>query len=1312
MNTLRGRCRGLALVLCFWTLGIAMPRAPGWAQPVPGPARPRPGSTLGRDIGDTVVVRQPGGAVKPLPLPVAFFPENERSRLLSGTDVSYSYESCEAIDTEALRGKQRVTFAQLGPLADTLNRTLADGNTCAGGDCYLRVIAAPLGTTLTLRNDEPIDCEDPDTGGVGKCSLGADSLGAPNTFARPDRYRGNIVLADRIKVEGTRNLSGLNLVLHGRLGIELARGAVIRGGVADPKRAPGPVAATSEQDCHEECARWRPNHGPRDAEPLCLEERQECSKRFTAVPSGRPGVAGDPSGSLALITPALTVNPPSGTASQVVLEGQPGGPGGVVQPLRCEKDDALCRSSSESAGQSSRSGAGGPGGTGGKLVVVARRIVGGTLKSNVGGGRGGAPGALLRRFVEGDASANRSLGSAGATGAAGPNGVRQEARLGDAGYDYAYLLGARGAERLLLNGRHFARFVHPTLQPDNAAFARGALHTLLRSYCRPVGLDLTIAVPPSGVEPAPSGPTSYLLPDTTKNRLAVCREADARLAYLDAGLNWFGLPPGYFMYVRPDVVAGYRDRLLTETDRVGDAFLVLARGQQAAIDLAATERMVLAEKRKRVEIAELRHRTLVEAAMTKLGWVHLNEERLGGLDEALTAASNEVDAALQAPECDFLCVFGNFLTIVVTVASFVGGVISAVSSALDFIGNLGDIFKKGRILGELRSTGKISFYSTTTFDDLKIFGAYAKAVFKGAKIHGEEIGGIADIGGKVKETVEAWKETEAVLAGPDDVAGILHSIVYRSASAERELRNALGRVFVAIETVEGLDAGDVTDKSAALGKLHLMAAVLTDRIDLARQSTRLVDEHMMAAAEVPIAEQEVELARLERDQAEQRVHQLQCRANELPASACAGIPSAAAGQTQALRRDRACEAGRRVADATLLFDFYYQRSRDFVLLADRGTAPEPSHDFQRVLLDEADRLAFGGAIADAIHDDLIDVLEQEESGTALGDYCLPGVDCGAGATPDTRAYDRDVLAGLLRTGRTRFDPAADCLPGDPSSRCLPFLNKERPRERVVGARVELVMAPGYRLGCTSLTSCPAGQPADLPLDNNRFKIGLRHDELATFLWDDSQPKSLLFPLSYPRQACEIAKAYSGSPADCSAVIDFSGQSEYVSALDNHHDGPFDLEQAFTAGNPNAGLFGTSVRGAWNVDLSATLVQLNGESGDACYRFHPSNPAFQPLPATCVAVGVDPAPVQALCTRFVTPGGVFRPYGDVGCCTAAGRLRGNLSAAQKQSCNTAGFTGDAACVAPDDCLSICGPRCQAFKQSLLGLKWAIRWYAGR
>ncbi len=302
MDTLRRRCRGLALVLCCWTLASGMPRSPGWAQPAPRPVTPRPGAGPGLDVDGTVVVRQPGGAVEPLPAPVAFFPENERSRVLPGTDVSYSYESCEAIDTEALRGKQRVTFAQLGLLGDTLNRTLANGNSCTGGDCYLRVIAAPLGATLVLRNDEPLDCEDPDTGGVGSCSLGVDSLGAPNTFARADRYRGNIVLADRIKVEGTRNLGGLNLVLFGRLGIELARGAVIRGGVADPKRAPAPVAATSTQDCHDECARFRYGHGPRDAEPLCLEERRVCSKRFTAVPDGRPGLAGDASGSLALVT--------------------------------------------------------------------------------------------------------------------------------------------------------------------------------------------------------------------------------------------------------------------------------------------------------------------------------------------------------------------------------------------------------------------------------------------------------------------------------------------------------------------------------------------------------------------------------------------------------------------------------------------------------------------------------------------------------------------------------------------------------------------------------------------------------------------------------------------------------------------------------------------------------------------------------------------------------------------------------------------------------------------------------------------------
>jgi hypothetical protein len=438
---------------------------------------------------------------------------------------------------------------------------------------------------------------------------------------------------------------------------------------------------------------------------------------------------------------------------------------------------------------------------------------------------------------------------------------------------------------------------------------------------------------------------------------------------------------------------------------------------------------------------------------------------------------------------------------------------------------------------------------------------------------------------------------------------------------------------------------------------------------------------------------------------------------ELPASACQGVPVAAASQILAVRRDRACEAGRRIGDATLLFDFYYQRARDFVLLSDRPdaidpiAAPDPSHNFQRALLDPNELLAFGETVTDSVHVDLIDVLTAEEAGLAGGDYCLPGADCGSGTTPATRVYDRDVLAGLLRTGRTTFDPAADCRPGDPSSRCLEFLTKERRRQRVVDARVELVMAPGYRLGCTDAATCPPGQPVDAGLGSKSFKIRLRHDELASFLWDDGRPRSLLFPVSYPRQACEIASAFSGAGADCSAAIDFSGQSEYSSALQYEHDGPFDLSQAFTRpGNPNAGLFGTSVRGNWTVDLSSTLVQLNGESGDACYRFHPANPVFRPLPSSCLPNGAQPAQVEAVCTRFVDSSGRFRPYGDPACCTANGRLHGNLSPAQRQSCSAGGFDGDAACVAPDPCLEVCGPQCQAFKSALRGLKFAIRWYA--
>jgi hypothetical protein len=156
----------------------------------------------------------------------ALYPERAWQSVLTpsvpGTSTGptyYDFDSCSDTDAEALRARTRVSFAQLGALGSALNPTLA-GSTCASGDCFLQVNTAHLGRTVTLASDGTLACEDPETAALGTCALGMSSL-TDTTGPRPSgRYRGNVVVADTIRITGPVQLGSLSLILVARTAIE------------------------------------------------------------------------------------------------------------------------------------------------------------------------------------------------------------------------------------------------------------------------------------------------------------------------------------------------------------------------------------------------------------------------------------------------------------------------------------------------------------------------------------------------------------------------------------------------------------------------------------------------------------------------------------------------------------------------------------------------------------------------------------------------------------------------------------------------------------------------------------------------------------------------------------------------------------------------------------------------------------------------------------------------------------------------------------------------------------------------------------
>lgn len=1321
----------------------------------------------------------------------ALYPERAHQTLLipamlSGSaDINYDRDSCELSDTEALRRKSRVSFAELGAIGGALNRTVS-GQTCAAADCFLHVNTAQLGRTLTITGDNAVACEDPDTAALGYCGLGMTSISGASGTRPTASYRGNVVVADVIRIDGEVNIGSLSLILVARSRIEFtATGRIL--GPATVRAASGANGTTT------------PAYPP-VPEPCCVLTRS-----YTSITPGGGGSGGAPSGSVVLISPE--VRTPNDTYDSffnpyhsfymrpfVALGGAGGGAGGDAGQAVCRMGDSGCDASVRA--RAAAGGRGGPGGAGGNLIVIADRLVGSDLDGYAGaalarqagpGGAGGR-GTVLTRYDLSPILPRSELvplGANGAAGAAGVAGYRHDLPLSGNYFKLAYLVARRGAERRLITGRYYARSsIAADRSRAQSDFADG-----IDQYCRvfPSPPSLITPPPPRTVPAAPGRPTTYVTTAASAAQTTTCRELDERWERVAYGRNYFGFSDDFVMYLRPDVVKAYRDGLLTTFDTIGRQFTDAVAAQTASESvrvarvLTLSDQLVdndlsLVEKEKKVEIAQQRYRALAEAALTKLGWYKLNNDELSDLQARSNAAQSAVEDALQLrPEepCDFWCVLGNVITAAVQIASLIANTASAIGTITDFITNLDNIFDMTRILSDLQSAGKITLPVDNTpegfLEDMQVLGAYAKAALHG--IEATRTPGLNAVSADVKVALESWKALVPPDPSSTNIGDVVHRIAYNTQATQGQLRDVLLRVQTAIATVEALNESLVVDKYGALGTLRSMVDLINAQIDLSRNNGRLFDEHLLALAEMSIAENELMLALVERDNAKLRKTRLGCQLGRVTGAACAGVVLATTSYERiGALRDEACRAAQGIGDSVLLFDYFYQRSRDFVLLQERGTATDPSRDFRRNLLDPSQRTQFALGTRSSYQDDFLSALADVNvrDGSVRGDICWPGEAC---AGRGGEAYQSAVLSSLVARGRTEFEVDAECRPGEPDSRCNAALSIEAPKQRVANFDVRLVMAPGYRLGCTTPTGCPAASPADAPvLTGAQYVVDYQHGEQAEFLWTDGSYRTFLFTQAYPRLACEIVRAYTpNSTVDCRDLLFFGGTSDYVSALSE----PL---ASYSRNDLDPALYGTSVRGQWSLDIGRTLAQLNGPAGDDCFLPDASNAARLNLvetclPSTCASPcftadgsrkaandpsapsycscyaaslalrpagqlanrpecsglpptltrvaydapalcggGTGQSSLETLCKPYVSSQRTLLPSGDPACCTSSGHLKTGLSASQGQACNAKGFTSDDACTVPEPCLEICGPRCKAFKAALRGFSYNIHWRA--
>lgn len=1301
------------------------------------------------------------------PNPEALFPEWARRSSIAGGAESYDFERCENIDPQTLVGRTRVRFGEIGPIGQVLARSAA-GGTCTTADCYLKVSTAGLGREISLGASPRVDCEDPTTQTLGSCDLSSASALAG------DPYRGNIIVADRIRVDGVLSTGELNLVLIAKESIEFTAAGRIMAFSA-PAAKPAAIAGASgtANVCTVKCAHRDPLS---EADPNCAVT---CLPHFTSYGTGRPGAGGKSAGTVVLIAPTVILpRTPSGAQPHVTLEGQGGAAGGDVLPIRCDGTNSICID--HAVANAGAGGRGGNGGAGGKLITIADRFSGEPLRLSLSGGRAGARGSVpvLQLMTGSVVSSQRVVGSSGTLGAAGAAGFRDDLPIAGRYYDYAYLLSARGADRLIANARHYARYVHPTAEPGytNSRIARGQFERLIDSYCRSIApMAVGLPLSPRPTTRSGSAPLSYLPTTPSQARVDLCRESEVRLARVSQGMNWFGLTPDFYMYLRPDVMAGYRSAGRTLVDSVRASFEgVASLGGQQLLDIQAMEERALGEKRKHAEIAKAKLEQVGVALGVSLARVDRNQDELESSEAALRDAQARLVVAVVATECDIWCTVGRYLTVIENVANLVLGIGHSLTAIKDFLSTAGTLFDVDRIKGELAQAQSISL-PTQGFDKLIFFGNYLSEVYQG-RPGAEPLVGVGAVVTQVKAAMAQWTAADEAVNALSSPAAQWHHLAFNAAQSRSELRASLREVLVDLDQAKAIANTAIADKAGAIDALQEMQQLIELRIEILNDNLRAIEDHLIAAGELPIAQAEYTLALLEVKNLEAAIHASKCRLG-LPDGSCAGLTAVSGpADTIRARRDGLCLAGRSMNDSVLLFDFYYQRSKDFVLLDQTPRPGDQSHDFRRILLRASDAAAFSQPSADPLVDDFLgQITATQNAGTVRGLLCLPGRDCGLGVMALDRDYQGEVMRELVASGRSSFDVMAECRPGAPNSHCnAGLVGSETPRQRVVGFDAELVMASGYRLGCSG-ASCasPTAGPADAPVDPGfAYRLRYRHSDAASFLWDDLTLRSFLFPESYPRQACEAARSLSGQDVDCRRVLDFGGSTEYAAPSQHTLAAPRP-RTALAYATPD--LYGTSVRGDWILDLTTTLADLNGIGGDACYGFdatHPlplscypescrsscfddlgvRRPAIDPdapahcscygannallpaaslagraecsglsptlsvlreaseLPAACrpyVGTVAAPTQMEGQCRRFVTAGRLF-PSGPLDCCNPDGRMKGNLNASVAASCVARGFDSDSACLAPDACLEICGPRCKAFKRALIGVEYRIDW----
>lgn len=1257
----------------------------------------------------------------------------------------YNFETCSFVDENSTNDLVRVYYNELGDFKTLFPTTTRFGD-CNLEDCFLRVNTAHMGKTLTLSGNEEgtyvglngVSCEDPSLLSLGHCGWSIDStepIGSANDIKG---YRGNAIIADTIYISGVIYLDELSLVLIATTKIEFLPNSKIIGTshLEKPEKPKDPIVSSFYRDSH--------NHEV--LEPLTQEQISDLQIPFQ-MPSGLDGNSSKIDGNTVVLAS------PSVIGSGIVdLRGAPGADGGNGYKVDCnyshldEGDtdsvtlndlfsSGICTAvikKNVEGGEEVNGGRGGDGGKGGHFYIfTGLHCIFYCLELQVDvhgglGGEGGQAGTLeyLGSALGGYTPKIESIGSDGLTGTKGQTGLNEQRFVSNDGLlDLAFLFASRGAERHMINARHYARYSYPP-ENNNANLSAQHLLAFLNSYCR---YQVLIFYP--------------VFEENELNepnvRQQMCLEAETHLSNLERGLNFFGLDPTMYMYVPPITVATIKNDLIdiynspsspaelfwnsvdnSNTQDVTSAILE---------DRYIQEKNILNESIGLLALANNRRAHLEEEVLVAIKRFEREQETIEAYQERLANLGNEAEMLLQkpdTPDCGLLCIARKVIDFSVTIASLVQNSLDAINVITSFVEGLDELFSsfdeiyEGKLIDNLldldAEAGKIELLAETTRD-------WAKQFWEGT----DDISGLGDsikAGRKIPSLVTKWTELGRDAEALGELLGIASANVADSTlragasniQLSEELLDAQGYLIESIERAS--EASGLVDREGGIAKLREMLAIINLQLESSYRSDTLLEEHALALGELNLIQSEITLLEIDILEKEKILERTECRLGRLSSSQCDDIVPLV--DDLLIRQESInsfCRSANYFNDSLLLFDFLYHRSQDFVLLEQsEANILDNSHNFQRNLLVSTDRLTFNeDEIEDVIHE-FVDSMNNQQAGQESRQYCLGDQTV---CEPESLA----IMTQLQISGQTYFDIGIE-------------LSSDAQRKRVTNADVALLFLPGYRLGCESLENCPmpslSSLPLDQPMGQQSIRLEISHDEIATFRMSASDWETFAFSKMYPMSVCEATNVHLQISRDCSQLANFSDTVFYdvpsVYLLNRPGIDEYSVDGLDV--NP---LFGTSVSGRWHLDARPIIRNLNGGlyPNDGCYNF--AEDPTESLPGMCYpavyegwneedippywqpdANGVTE--VERVCSQYII-NGALESYGvrgtnnsPISCCTQDGNLAPDRD---KLMCDSVGFSTEATCTTPDICWEICGPRCKTFKEAIIGIDFNVFWREG-